>query len=117
MTNLTIGISTGIKDTQMSPGIIPCAVLSAEFIKLCNKFEAHAVIFPPQYNKPNFSLDGIDGLIVTGGGDIDPSHYNEHPSDKLERVSMDRDLTELNLLKKAEEKNIKTLWSIALGGS
>ena len=54
MTNLTIGISTGIKDTQMSPGIIPCAVLSAEFIKLCNKFEAHAVIFPPQYNKPNF---------------------------------------------------------------
>ena len=71
MTNLTIGISTGIKDTQMSPGIIPCAVLSAEFIKLCNKFEAHAVIFPPQYNKPNFSLDGIDGLIVTGGGDID----------------------------------------------
>ena len=109
MTNLTIGISTGIKDTQMSPGIIPCAVLSAEFIKLCNKFEAHAVIFPPQYNKPNFSLDGIDGLIVTGGGDIDPSHYNEHPSDKLERVSMDRDLTELNLLKKAEEKNIKTL--------
>ena len=109
MTNLTIGISTGIKDTQMSPGIIPCAVLSAEFIKLCNKFEAHAVIFPPQYNKPNFSLDGIDGLIVTGGGDIDPSHYNEQASDKLERVSMDRDLTELNLLEKAEEKNIKTL--------
>ena len=109
MSNLTIGISTGIKNAQMSPGEIPCAVLSAEFIKLCNKFNAQAVIFPPQFNTPNFSLNGIDGLIITGGGDIDPSHYKEEPIDKLERISMERDLTELNLLKRAEEENIKTL--------
>ena len=55
MSNLTIGISTGIKNAQMSPGEIPCAVLSAEFIKLCNKFNAQAVIFPPQFNTPNFA--------------------------------------------------------------
>ncbi len=109
MSNLTIGISTGIKSAQMSPGEIPCAVLSAEFIKLCNKFDAQAVIFPSQFNKPNFSLKGIDGLIITGGGDIDPSHYGEEPIEKLERVSIERDLTELNLLKRAEEENIKTL--------
>ncbi len=109
MNNLTIGISTGIKNSQMSPGEIPCAVLSVEFIKLCNKFNAQAVIFPPQFNKPNFSLKGIDGLIITGGGDIDPSHYGESPIEKLERVSLERDNTELNLLKRAEEENIKTL--------
>ncbi len=109
MNNLTIGISTGIKNAQMSPGEIPCAVLSVEFIKLCNKFDAQAVIFPPQFNKPDFSLKGIDGLIITGGGDIDPSHYGEKPIDKLERVSIERDITELNLLKRAEEENIKTL--------
>ena len=56
MSNLTIGISTGIKDAKMSPGEIPCAVLSVEFIKLCNKFDAQAVIFPPQFILPNFSL-------------------------------------------------------------
>jgi len=109
MNNLTIGISTGIKNAQMSPGEIPCAVLSVEFIKLCNKFNAQAVIFPPQFNQPNFSLKGIDGLIITGGGDIDPSNYGEDPIEKLERVSIERDLTELNLLKRAEEENIKTL--------
>ena len=109
MSNLTIGISTGIKDAKMSPGEIPCAVLSVEFIKLCNKFDAQAVIFPPQFNTPNFSLKGIDGLIITGGGDIDPSSYNEEPTSKLERVSLERDKTELNLLEKAEKENIKTL--------
>ena len=109
MSNLTIGISTGIKSAKMSPGEIPCAVLSVEFIKLCNKFDAQAVIFPPQFNTPNFSLKGIDGLIITGGGDIDPSNYNEKPASKLERVSLKRDKTELNLLKTAEKENIKTL--------
>ena len=109
MNNLTIGISTGIKNADMSPGEIPCAVLSAEFIKLCNRFDAQAVIFPSQFNEPNFSLKGIDGLIITGGGDIDPSHYGQQPTTKLERVSMERDLTELNLLKRAEEESVKTL--------
>ena len=109
MNNLTIGISTGIKNAPMSAGDIPCAVLSVEFIKLCNKFNAQAVIFPSQFNIPNFSLKGIDGLIITGGGDISPSHYGEKPIEKLESVSIERDLTELNLLKRAEEENIKTL--------
>ncbi len=109
MNNLTIGISTGIKNALMSAGEIPCAVLSAEFIKLCNKFDAQAVIFPTQFNKPKFSLKGIDGLIITGGGDISPSHYGEQPIDKLESVSIERDITELNLLKRAEEEKIKTL--------
>ena len=109
MSNLTIGITTGIKNVQMSAGEIPCAVLNIEFIKLCNKFNAQVVIIPPQFNSPDFSLKGIDGLVVTGGGDIDPSYYSQKPIDKLERVSKERDITELNLLKKAEMENIKTL--------
>ena len=75
MSNLTIGITTGIKNVQMSAGEIPCAVLNIEFIKLCNKFNAQVVIIPPQFNSPDFSLKGIDGLVVTGGGDIDPVSY------------------------------------------
>ena len=86
MNNLTIGISTGIKNAQMSPGEIPCAVLSVEFIKLCNKFNAQAVIFPPQFNQPNFSLKGIDGLSIRGGGDSDRSNDAQDAIDKGESV-------------------------------
>ena len=64
MSNLTIGITTGIKNVEMSAGEIPCAVLNIEFIKLCNKFNAQVVIIPPQFNKPDFSLKGIDGKNV-----------------------------------------------------
>ena len=54
MSNLTIGITTGIKNVQMSAGEIPCAVKNIEVIKLCNKFNEPVVIIQPQFNSPDF---------------------------------------------------------------
>lgn len=54
-------------------------------------------------------MDIIDGLLVTGGYDIDPLRYNEEPNEKLEEISLERDLYEFYLVEKAKEKNIATL--------
>lgn len=45
----------------------------------------------------------IDGLIITGGYDIDPMRFNEEPHIKLEAISKVRDEYEFYLLEKAEE--------------
>ena len=52
---------------------------------------------------------GINALIVTGGGDINPKMYDQNQDDTVERVDDLRDSTEFNLLKEAENKNIRTL--------
>jgi putative glutamine amidotransferase len=47
------------------------------------------------------SLEGIDGLLFTGGGDVDPSHYGESPHPKTETPDATRDAFELELARLA----------------
>jgi len=37
------------------------------------------------------ALDGCEGLVLTGGEDIDPSHYGAEPSAALGSVDAERD--------------------------
>ncbi len=49
-----------------------------------------------------------DGLVLTGGGDLSPSIYNE-PNYASTEVFAERDLRELTVLKKYVEKNLPVL--------
>ncbi len=71
-------------------------------------------------------LDLIDGLLLSGGNDLDPSLYQEHPHSDLGGISPKRDITELQLFKKAfEQLKLPILGicrgaqviNVALGGS
>ena len=107
--NKLIGISTGIKDVQMAPGNIPCVVINNDFINLCNKFGNTAIVIGPQNDNLEIDASKFDALIISGGGDINPERYNQKIDSKTIRISDNRDFTELNLLKSAEENNVKTL--------
>ena len=54
-------------------------------------------------------LWSVDGLIFSGGGDIDARFINEEPSPTLSAVLPERDRLELGLLARALEKNIPML--------
>ena len=70
-------------------------------------------------------MDMIDGLIITGGYDINPLRYNEEPHNKLEEISLEMDEYEFYLVEKAREKSIGVLGicrghqllNVAYGGS
>ena len=49
----------------------------------------------------NQLLDVCDGLLLTGGFDIDPSWYGEEPHAKIEQINPLRDVTEMILTKEA----------------
>ena len=106
--NKLIAISTGTKNVDMAPGNIPCVVINNDFVKLCNKYGSTAVIVGPQ-DLDNVNISKFDALIISGGGDINPNVYGQDINDKTTRISDQRDLTELGLLKSAEKNNIKTL--------
>lgn len=48
----------------------------------------------------------LDGLIMTGGIDVNPNMYNENPLPLQGNSSLERDHYEINLLKYADEKQI-----------
>jgi putative glutamine amidotransferase len=70
-------------------------------------------------------LDGIDGLILTGGEDVDPAWYGADPSPLLSPPSRERDLFELALFAVARQRELPILGicrgiqviNVALGGT
>jgi putative glutamine amidotransferase len=54
-------------------------------------------------------LDAVDGLIFSGGEDIDPALYGQHPDERLWTVQPDRDRFELVLLTAALRRQMPVL--------
>jgi putative glutamine amidotransferase len=55
------------------------------------------------------ALDGVDGLLLTGGEDIEPSWYGASPSPLLSPPSRERDLFELALFAVARQHKLPIL--------
>lgn len=55
-----------------------------------------ALPLPPSFPVPE-AVELLDGLLLSGGGDLDPFHYGEEPSPGLGAVSPERDASELAL--------------------
>lgn len=70
-------------------------------------------------------FDRLDGLLLTGGGDMDPCYFDEAPHPMLAEVEPVRDETEVLLTRWAVAHNLPTLGicrghqvvNVALGGS
>jgi putative glutamine amidotransferase len=71
------------------------------------------------------ALDGVDGLLLTGGEDIDPSWYGVEASPLLSPPSRERDLFELALFAVARQRGLPILGicrgiqliNVAMGGT
>jgi putative glutamine amidotransferase len=54
-------------------------------------------------------VEHLDGLVLTGGADVDPAQYHAAPDPELGPTEPDRDVWELALLKAARTKEIPIL--------
>src|SRR3954470_750657 len=55
------------------------------------------------------SIDGLDGLLLTGGGDVDPSLYGDTPHSSFSPAEAGRDRFEIELVKLARAQQIPVL--------
>jgi putative glutamine amidotransferase len=71
------------------------------------------------------ALDGVDGLVLTGGEDMDPAWYHADPHPRTNPPSRERDLFELGLFAAARQREVPILGicrgiqvvNVALGGT
>jgi len=54
-------------------------------------------------------VERLDGVVLTGGADVDPSTYGQSPDPELASIEPDRDAWELALLSAAEVRGIPIL--------
>ncbi len=84
------------------------------------------VLIPPVDDKDVIlnTLEGIDGLLLSGGGDLNPLWTGEEPSPQLHRINAVRDLPELLIARLAYNRQIPILGicrgiqtlAVAMGG-
>lgn len=69
------------------------------------------IIIPPCEDKDVIinTLDKIDGLILSGGGDANPLFWGEEPSPMLHSINPERDLAELLTIRLAYNRQIPIL--------
>ncbi|WP_440711779.1 gamma-glutamyl-gamma-aminobutyrate hydrolase family protein [Herbiconiux sp. YIM B11900] len=66
-------------------------------------------LLPATETIPSDLLDGFDGLLLTGGGDLSPEMYGQEPDEKVYGVSVYRDRFETALVADARERGIPVL--------
>ena len=70
-------------------------------------------------------LERVDGLVMTGGGDVDPAGYGQAPDPQTSRVDPVRDMHDIAFCRVAVERDVPTLaicrgsqiLNVALGGT
>jgi putative glutamine amidotransferase len=67
------------------------------------------ILIPVEDEAIDEILDRIDGVMFTGGGDIDPGRYGAEPVDSVRRVDPERDEFELALVHRLLERQMPTM--------
>jgi putative glutamine amidotransferase len=84
-----------------------------------------AIVAPGEKGSPEEILEPFDGLLMVGGGDVDPARYGGGSNEHLYGIEPDRDGFEIDLLHAADRLAVPTLcicrgmqvMNVAFGGS
>ncbi len=106
-----IGIGS---DVQVTPGKRDRVFVYTTYVDSLRKAGAIPVLIPPQPENAADIVEALDGLLLAGGDDCDPSVYGEEPHPKTEMMDPRRQTNDLNLARTARERGIPTL-GICLG--
>jgi putative glutamine amidotransferase len=99
-----IGLTTYLEQTRQGVWDVPASFLPKSYFESVTRAGGIAVLLPPQPVDTEIAgtvLDGLDGLIVTGGLDVDPARYGQRPHVRTDAPRPDRDAWEDALLAEA----------------
>jgi putative glutamine amidotransferase len=121
-----IGLTPSPSLDTIGPGTFRRYAMAATYTEGVEAADAVPLVIPPQANNIEAILDRIDGLLFSGGGDIDPSRYGDsHTHNNTYGIDDLRDRFELELFKAALDRDMPILCicrgiqvaNVALGGS
>jgi putative glutamine amidotransferase len=99
--------------------------LNARYVDAVRRAGGVPLLLPPGERELALLLETLDGLILTGGGDVDPALYGGRMHSTIHDVDAERDASELALARAADESRLPTLGicrgaqvlNVALGGT
>ena len=78
-----IGITSYAQPARWGAWELPAASIPLFYVESVERAGGRALLVPPSEVGTDETLDVLDGIIFSGGIDIDPAHYGaeRHPAD------------------------------------
>jgi putative glutamine amidotransferase len=119
-----IGITAYAEDASWGVWNVPAALAPLAYVRSVEDAGGRALLVPPSEAGIEETLDALDGLVFTGGPDLDPSLYGAETHLETKLIRPERDRAEIALLSAALERDLPVLaicrgsqvLNVALGG-
>jgi gamma-glutamyl-gamma-aminobutyrate hydrolase PuuD len=96
----------------------------ADYVRAVERAGGRALLVPPSDDGVEETLDALDGIVFSGGSDLDPATYGQERHEATRGIVEERDRAELTLLQAALARDMPVLavcrgsqvLNVALGG-
>jgi putative glutamine amidotransferase len=104
-----IGITTYVTPARWSYWDVEAALVPAAYVDAVTRAGGRALLVPPSDEGVDETLAALDGVIFSGGADLDPRLYEQEPHEETFGIHPDRDRAELALLQAALARDMPVL--------
>jgi putative glutamine amidotransferase len=104
-----IGITTYVEEARWGVWDLPAALVPYAYVSGVERAGGRALLVPPSEDAVEETLRALDGLLLTGGADLDPASYGADVHPETFGVRPGRDAGELALLRAALERDLPVL--------
>jgi putative glutamine amidotransferase len=104
-----IGITTYVTPAKWSYWELEAALIPADYVRAVERAGGRALLVPPSEDGVEETLEALDGLLFSGGSDLDPGLYEQEPHDETFGIHEERDRAELALLEAALQRDMPVL--------
>jgi putative glutamine amidotransferase len=104
-----VGITSYAQDAQWGVWDLPAALVPLDYVDAIERAGGRAVVIPPVEEDIEQTLDLLDGIVFSGGADVDPGRYGADAHPETDVPQMRRDTGELALLQAALARDMPTL--------
>jgi putative glutamine amidotransferase len=119
-----VGITTYVVPASFGVWQLDSALVPHDYVLAVERAGGRPLLVPPSPAGVEETLDSVDGLIFSGGSDLDPELYGQDAHPETKDVVRARDDAELALLRGALDRDLPVLaicrgsqvLNVALGG-
>jgi putative glutamine amidotransferase len=104
-----IGITTYLTLARFGVWEDDAALIPAAYVRAVEAAGGRALLVPPSMEGIDETLDALDGLLFSGGSDVDPEIYGQQAHAETDGVVPERDRAEIALLQAALERDMPVL--------
>jgi putative glutamine amidotransferase len=107
-----IGVTCNVEVVRYGIWTEPAAMVPLTYVRAIARAGARPLLLAPtpaDLEDPGPLLDLLDGVLITGGADVDPASYHAEPHPQTDPASEERDAFELQLVRAAGERDLPCL--------